>query len=112
MAGSLRKEGSTWYYVLEHTENGKRKQIKRRGFKTKKEAKKALVEASNAINKGIYFEPSKMLYKDYLHEWMIDKQHSIGSQTVKANMSYINDHVIPSTGDIPLDKLNAFDIQR
>ncbi|EJW19971.1 hypothetical protein PAV_1c09600 [Paenibacillus alvei DSM 29] len=70
MAGSVRKEGTTWYYVLERYENGKRKQQKRRGFPTKKEAQKALIEAQNAILTGTFVKPTSMLVQDYLIEWM------------------------------------------
>lgn len=43
--GSIKKEGSTWYFVAELGLNpltGKRKCKKQRGFKTKKDAEKAL----------------------------------------------------------------------
>ncbi|GGG09621.1 site-specific integrase [Paenibacillus abyssi] len=112
MAGSLRKEGNTWYYVLEHTENGKRKQIKKRGFKTKKDAQKALVEAQSALNSGTYVKPSKLSVSDYLIEWMNDKQHSIGRETAKNHITSIKNHIIPLIGEIPLSKLTALDIQK
>lgn len=50
--GSVKKEGSSWYYVTELGLNpltGKRQRKKVWGFKTKKDAEKALalVEAGN-----------------------------------------------------------------
>jgi Arm DNA-binding domain len=74
--GSVKKDGTTWYYVLDlgKDEKGTRKQKKKRGFKTKKEAEKALVETINAINKGAYIEPSKMTYKEYLEKWFLTKK--------------------------------------
>lgn len=112
MAGSVRKEGTTWYYILERNENGKRKQTKKRGFPTKKEAQKALVEAQSSYENGTYIKPSTLLLKDYMKEWMLDKQHSISRGTVKVNESYIRTHIIPILGDIPISKLNAMDVQR
>jgi integrase len=112
MAGSVRKEGMTWYYVLEHYENGKRKQNKKRGFPTKKDAQKALVEVQSALNKGTYVKPSSLLVSDYLLEWMSDKQHSIGRETAKNNYSAIRNQIIPIIGHIPLSKITALDVQR
>ena len=43
MQGSIRKKGATWSYRVElGVAGGKRKQIERSGYKTKKEAAKAL----------------------------------------------------------------------
>jgi integrase len=114
VAGSVKKDGSSWYYILElgYGSNGKRKQKKKRGFKTKKEAQAALVTAENELLKGTYIEPSKVLYRDYLHDWMKDKRHSISSQTAAANDSYLRTHIIPSLGDIPMSKLTSLAIQR
>jgi len=111
MAGSVRKEGTTWYYVLERYENGKRKQQKRRGFPTKKEAQKALIEAQNAVLTGTFVKPTSMLVQDYLIEWMNAKKHTIGRETAKANLSFINNHIIPEIGHVQLSKLTAHDIQ-
>jgi integrase len=61
MAGSVRKDGSLWYYVIERTIGGKRKQTKKRGFKIKKEAQRALSEAENEVHKGTYIEATKLL---------------------------------------------------
>jgi integrase len=100
MSGSVKKGESSWFYVLElgMDSNGKRRQKKKRGFKTKKEAQAALVQAENELIKGTYIEPSKVLYTDYLNEWMKDKRHSISSQTAAANDSYLRTHIIPSLG--------------
>lgn len=112
MAGSIRKEGSSWYFVLERIVEGRRKQIKKRGFKTKKDAQRALVEVESDLFKGTYVEPSKLLFKDYLSDWMKDKRHSISSQTVAVSESYLRTHIIPLLGDIPMSKLTSLAIQR
>lgn len=58
MRGSVKKDGKSWYYVVDVGINGKRKQKKQRNFKTKKEAEKALAEINYELNKGTYIEPS------------------------------------------------------
>lgn len=113
MKGSVKKEGNSWYYVfyLEKDINGKRKQKKKRGFKTKREAQHALAEALNAINKGTYIEPSNILYKDYLTEWFSIKQNSIGIQTAKVYENNLKNRIIPALGNFTLSKLTTLQIQ-
>lgn len=114
MAGSIKKDGNTWYYVLELGKiNGKRKQKKKRGFKTKKDAQNALIEAEHALLKnGTFSEPSKMLYKDYLSNWLDDKKILIKESTFKTYSWLINKYIIPYLGDIEISKINPIDIQK
>ncbi|MCM2534960.1 Arm DNA-binding domain-containing protein [Neobacillus pocheonensis] len=60
MRGSIKKDGNSWNVVFDLGKDpvtGKRKQKRKRGFKTKKEAEKYINEQLNAIDKGTYFEP-------------------------------------------------------
>jgi site-specific recombinase XerC len=113
MRGSVKKEGSSWYYVfyLDKDVNGKRRQKKKRGFKTKKEAERALTEAINAINKGVYIEPSNILFKDYLEQWLKTKKNSISTQSTKVYISCLNKRIIPNLGHYTLSKLSTIFIQ-
>jgi len=112
MKGSVKKEGKNWYYVFSLPNvNGNRKQKKQRGFKTKKEAQKALAEAINAVNKGTYIEPSNIQYKEYLHQWFSTKQNSIGVQTAKVYNNYLQSRILPGLGNFNLSKLSTIQIQ-
>ena len=55
-----------WYFTIEVNEGGKRKRIKRRGFKTKKEAEEAQRALLSELQKGLDLRASKMLYKDFI----------------------------------------------
>ena len=114
MAGSVKKDGNTWYYILELGKiNGKRKQKKKRGFKTKKEAQNALIEAEHTLLKnGTFNEPSKMLYKDYLSTWLNDKKVLIKESTFKTYSWLIDRYIIPYLGDIEISKIRPMDIQK
>ncbi|RJS61754.1 site-specific integrase [Bacillus sp. PK3_68] len=114
MAGSVKKDGNTWYYVLELGKvNGKRKQKKKRGFKTKKEAQNALIEAEHSLLKnGIFSEPSKMLYKDYLNNWLDDKKLIIKESTFKTYNWLIGRYIIPYLGHLEISKITPMDIQK
>ncbi|WP_179191891.1 N-terminal phage integrase SAM-like domain-containing protein, partial [Escherichia coli] len=91
---------------------GKRKQKKKRGFKTKKEAQAALFEAINDINKGNYLEPSKKLFKEYLIEWLDDKKTKILPSTYTTYKWLVEKYIMNFLGHIELSKINPPVIQR
>lgn len=115
MAGSVKKDGSTWYYILElgkDVNTSKRKQKKRRGFKTKKEAQAALVQAESEVLRGDYIEPSKMLYGEYIESWLIDKKTKIKSSTFGTYLWLVNNHIKRGLGNIQLNKISAMELQK
>ena len=62
MKGSVRKRGTTWSYRIDFGKvDGKRHQIEKGGYKTKKHADKALNDALYQINNtGDYVENKKI----------------------------------------------------
>lgn len=113
MSGSVKKEGSSWYYVFSYyDEIGKRHQKKQRGFKTKKEASKCLVQALNALNNQNYVEPSNLVYKDFLKDWFTTKKNNLGLQTSNLYEHVLNNRIIPGLGNIKLNRLKTIDIQK
>ncbi|MDR4998974.1 site-specific integrase [Brevibacillus parabrevis] len=115
MAGStIKKDGKTWYFVLTYGKkaDGKQKQYKRRGFKTKQEAQKAYNELIHSLENGTYIEPSKMLYKDYmLDHWLKDKQTRVKKQTLRTYRWLVEMHILNDLGNIELTKLSPMIIQ-
>ena len=69
---NVRKRNNKWQYQFEGAKiNGKRKQITKSGFRTKKEALDAGVKAlAEYNNSGLHFEPSEMSFKDFLDYWI------------------------------------------
>lgn len=69
---TTRKRGNKWEYRFEAAKiGGKRNQITKSGFKTKKEALEAGVKAlAEYNNTGVSFAPSEISYSDYLDFWM------------------------------------------
>ncbi|AIQ29316.1 integrase [Paenibacillus sp. FSL P4-0081] len=116
MEGSVKKDDKTnkWFYVADvgKKPNGDRNQKKKRGFKTKKEAEKALNELLNQVHSGAYVEPSKMLYKDYLKQWLEDKQTKVRASTLQTYSWLVENHIIPALGHAELAKLTPSLIQQ
>lgn len=112
---NVKKANKDYYFyvlTLGKGTNGKRIQIKKRGFKTKKEAEKALREAQVEADKGAYVQPSKMTYGEYLTEWIRAKKQQISSQTAHVTEVYMRTHIVPELGGINLTQLNPLIIQR
>lgn len=73
MKGSVRKRGTTWSYRIDFgkTPDGKRNQIEKGGYKTKKEADKALNDVLFQFNNtGDYIENKKIYFQDVYKEFM------------------------------------------
>lgn len=117
MAGrTVKKDDNTktWYFVLTHgkKEDGKPKQFKKRGFKTKQEAQKAMLELEQSLTMGTYIQPNKILYKEYLLErFLEDKMTKVKKQTLNTYRWIVEKHIIPTIGDVELTKLNPIIIQ-
>ncbi|BCA35680.1 tyrosine-type recombinase/integrase [Bacillus thuringiensis] len=117
MAGrTVKKDQNTkkWYFILTHgkKEDGKPRQFKKRGFKTKQEAHKAMVELEQSLTLGTYIQPNKILYKEYLLErFLEDKMTKVKKQTLNTYRWIVEKHIIPAIGDVELTKLNPMIIQ-
>lgn len=113
MKGSVKKDGSSWYYVvtLGKKPSGKPNQKKKRGFKTKREANQALNEIIAQYNKGVYVEPSKMFYSDFLNQWLEDKKRNVQQSTYKSYVILVNKHISPKLGHVILSELKPLTIQ-
>ncbi|PEB46347.1 hypothetical protein CON34_22085 [Bacillus thuringiensis] len=104
MNRSVKKDKKTgkYFYIVDvgiDPLTGKRKQKKKRGFTTKKEAENALTKLLSEVHTGAYVEPSKLLYSEYLESWFNTKKHSVGIQTAKVLKGYLNSRIIPSLGN-------------
>ncbi|WP_046176513.1 tyrosine-type recombinase/integrase [Domibacillus indicus] len=116
MAGrTVKKDGKSWYFVLTHgiKENGKPRQFKKRGFKTKQDALRALHELEQSLMTNSYIKPTKMLYSDYLlNQWLEDKQTKVKKQTLNTYRWIVEKHVLPSLGHIEITLLTPMVIQK
>lgn len=104
-------QSNPWYYAFEIKDSqGKRKTIKKRGFRTKKLAEAAEIAVKDSMNKGTYVKPSKMTFGDYLQNWL-DNRRDIKDRTKYYYKGLINLHIVPLIGQILLADLNALVIE-
>src|ERR687888_721347 len=69
-SGWTRKRGSTWTWYIEDAPDprtGRPHQVSKGGFRTRKEARDALLQAQAAVRSGTFVEPSKRTVRSYLN---------------------------------------------
>lgn len=112
---NITRRGDVWQYRFEVGKvDGKRKQISKSGFKTKKECEiagtKALAEYNNS---GQAFTPSAISVADYLDFWYqeyVMMNMKYGTQQTYRNT--IENHLKPNLGRYRLQALQATTIQQ
>lgn len=112
--GSIKKEANgTWSFVVDVPGGGKRRQIRRRGFATRREAQSTLNEVLADLQRSMFVERASVTVREYLTEWM-DGLEATG-RGVAAASSYKHNlrlHVLPNIGDARLQDLSAIDLDR
>lgn len=114
MTARRRNNRPGWEYVfdLEPGPDGKRRQRRRAGFKTKKEAEQAEREERAAIDKGIVISDERLTTGTYLQQWLAHKKASgIAYMTYTGYEYHTRAHLVPALGAIELTKLRPLQIQ-
>lgn len=114
MRGHVRQRGSTWtwYINLPADVSGKRRQDSKGGFRTKREAQRALGEAIHALEHGSYVAPSTKRLGEYLLGWLEVQRAHLKRSTLASYRSKIITHVIPRVGAVGLQQLTAGTLNR
>lgn len=115
MSGSVRQDKSrgTWYFVVDATgRDGQRRQIRRRGFATKRAASDALDALRQEMRGGRGVDPNRITFGDYLAKrWL---PHLEADQrlkpTTKASYRNAAKHLVRHVGDVRLAELRGDDL--
>lgn len=110
--GSIRKAGDAWQivYDLPPSPEGRRRQKRKSGFRTRREAERALSTAVAAVASGSYEEPQRITLAEHLREWLARQETRLTWTTYRAHASIINAHLIPQLGRLLLRRLTAREI--
>lgn len=111
---STRKRGDKWEYRFEGAKvDGKRKQISKGGFRTKKEALDAGTKALAEYNQtGLTFEPTEISIHDYLDYWFDTYcKVNLKYNTQVSYLKIIQGHLQPKFGQYKLKALTPTALQ-
>ncbi len=111
---SIKKNEKTkkWEFVFDYYVNGKRKQVRRRGFDSKREANDCLVELQNEVQQGDFVEPSQMTVSQFMDDWLESRKGKIEETTMYNNICYVRNHIKPAIGDYKLQEITPIICQR
>ena len=109
MRGHIRRRGRTWSVVVDlgRDDRGQRKQKWHSGYRTKRDAERALVEILGRLERGTYVEPTRQELGAYLREWLPAVRSTVRPGTWNSYRTNMERHVIPRIGTVPLQRLGA-----
>lgn len=87
--------GAKWYFAIDigiDPKTGKRKQLRRGGFDTKKDAEIAAAEVMKEINDGTFIKESDITFKEFSQQWleMYEATGTVKTSTVRIRKHEVN----------------------
>ena len=92
--------------------NGQRRQVRRRGFRTIRDAQAERDKLRASVADATFVEPDKLTTGAWLVEWLDSRRASIRPRTHERYVALVTTHAVPAIGGIPLQKLTATDLDR
>jgi integrase len=108
--GHFKKRGDRWYFwvELDRGPDGKRHQLSRGGFRTRKEAERAYAEACDEIRRSVFVKPTRTTVAGFLvGEWLPAIEASIRPGTHDHYANMVHGYVVPRIGARQLAALTA-----
>jgi hypothetical protein len=110
MRGSVVKRGNIYSIVVELDRDpitNKRRQKWHSGFRTKRDAERALTEIVAAVHAGAYSELTKQTFSEFVREWLIAIKPTIRPSTHHSYSRNLTLHVLPVLGSVQLRHIDA-----
>ena len=104
----INNENDSWYFVVSNGKDPvtfKPRQIKKRGFKTKKEAELAAMEVELQIKKGEFFKGENMKFQSLYDEWIETYPYTRKKSSTR-NRKQSAKHLLKAWADIPINKIS------
>jgi hypothetical protein len=105
MRGSVVKRGDRYSVVVELERDpitGKRRQKWTSGYRTKREAERALSEIVASVHAGSYLEPTKETLAEFATDWLAAIKPTVRPATHYSYSRNLRLHVLPRLGSIQL----------
>jgi integrase len=112
----IKRKGSSNYTIILQLgldpSSGKRKQQWITAGPSKREAEKKLAKLIHELDNGTFTKPSKQTLSQYLDQWLQDHRGNIAPNTAQTYAWFIERHIKPEIGQIPLTALKPEHLQR
>ena len=102
-----------YYFVISagYNEKGKRRQIKRSGFETKKEAQTQYDKIKAEIVNESYIDGSTVTFGDLGKRWLFNKKYSVQRTTFERYERLYRLHIEPAFAHVRLQSINSIMVQ-
>lgn len=87
-----------------------RRQVRRRGFRTRREAQQALDRLKASVDRGEFVERSRQTLRQYLETWLPAIRGTIEPSTFESYERNVKNHLVPVLGDVRLQELTPDDL--
>ena len=104
------KKGVTWFYRVDvgRDATGKRIQKQKGGFRTRREADRAMRELKRYLEHGTYVPSTRMTLAQFLEEWKDDYvPHNVRESTAAEYHRIIDRYIVPQLGNHRIQDLKS-----
>ncbi len=115
MRGSVKKYGQSWCVTFDlgiDPATGKRRQKRKRGFATRKEAEAALTKMISDAEDGLFDQSDRVTVTDFLEQWLASKESTVRKSTYRSYAWLVKKHIVPHLGKAKLTDLTPIQLQR
>ncbi|WP_432694321.1 tyrosine-type recombinase/integrase [Priestia aryabhattai] len=117
MKGSISKNDKTgkWDFVFNvgiDPLTGKRKQIRRRGFETKRHAIDEMTKLKAELLSNDFLDLTAMTYAKFMDEWFIERQNHLQKTTFEIHSIYYQNVIKPKLGHFKIQHLTPLHVQK
>ncbi|MCZ6944840.1 site-specific integrase [Bacillus mycoides] len=115
MSGTVSKNKNTdkWDFVfaIKDPLTGKRKQIRRRGFATKREANEEMTLLKAEYLNDDFLKLSHMSYTVFMDQWFKERQNQLQKATFRANYTHYLNIIKPRLGHLKMKEITTMHLQ-
>lgn len=114
MAEPKQSKNGTWEFIFDagRRPDGSRIQIRRRGFKGRREALKEMARLRTEIEDGNYIDPSKIRILDFMKEWFNERKANVEQETFERDYGLFRNHISKELGNLVIQKISPIMMQK
>ncbi|TVX83698.1 site-specific integrase [Peribacillus simplex] len=117
MNGSINKNKKTgkWDFIFDGGTDpftGKRKQIKRRGFESKRHAVDVMTKLKAERLENEFLDLTKMTYSRYMEDWFEERKNRLQKTTFEIHSIYYRNVIKPRLGHLKVQQIAPIQIQK
>jgi hypothetical protein len=105
---ACKKDHGSWYYVVDlgRGPDGKRRQERRGGYRTRDDAEEAMAAVIKTVGEGTHAHDGRLTVGEFLDHWLADKVAAgLRPTTERSYRQHIRDHLKPQLGHLRLRDL-------